>query len=477
MQFITGKHIPRRAFLRGMGAAVALPFLDAMVPAGRLAGGNAAETGATRLIAIEESMGAAGGNDWGATQYLFAPEKVGRDFELLPYSQLKPLEEFREYLTIISNTDCRMAEPYVPVEIGGDHHRTAAVFLTQAHPKQTQGSDLYVGISLDQLHAQRFGQDNALPSLELCIEAVNRGGGCNYDYHCAYTDSISWASPAQPLPALREPRAVFERLFGAGDSPADRASRRRTDLSMIDWITTEVARLKRSLGAVDRLAMDEYLEDIREIERRIEIVEERNTSGEARAMPEAPAGVPDSWEEHMKLLFDLQVLALEADITRVISFKTGVDLSNRTHPESGINKAFHSASHHGNNHQGVLEFNQINVYRLSAMRYLLEKMKATREGDASLLDKTAIIWGSSMGDPNLHNHRRCPLILFGHANGAIEGNLHLKAPVGTPMANVFLSLLHKLGHDDMERFGDSTGEFPLSFPRGVSPATASSRSS
>ncbi|MBI4520868.1 MAG: DUF1552 domain-containing protein [Gemmatimonadetes bacterium] len=477
MPFITGKHIARRTFLRGMGASVALPFLDAMVPAGRLGGRNVAEVGATRLICVEEAMGGAGGNDWGATQYLFGPEKVGRDFELLPYSQLKPLEEFRDYLTIISNTDCRMAEPYVPVEIGGDHHRTAAVFLTQAHPKQTQGSDLYVGVSLDQMQAQRYGQDSALPSLELCIEAVNRGGGCAYDYHCAYTDSISWASPSQPLPALREPRAVFERLFGAGDSPADRVARRRTDLSMIDWITTEVARLKRQLGAVDRLAMDEYLEDIREIERRIQIVELRNTSGQARELPEAPAGVPDSWEEHMQLMFDLQVLALEADITRVISLKSGVDSSNRVFPESGVTKSFHPATHHGNNHQAILELNQINTYRLSAMRYLLEKLKNTREGDTNLLEKTAIVWGSAMGDPNLHNHRRCPLILMGHASGALEGNLHLKAPLGTPMANAFLSLLHKLGHDDLERFGDSTGELPLSFPRGVTRATATSSSS
>ena len=467
MEFITGKHIPRRTFLRGVGASVALPFLDSMVPAGRFWRASAAEQ-KTRLICIEESMGMAGGNDWGASQNLFAPAAVGRDFELLPESQLKPFEEFRDYLTIVSQTDSRMAEPYRPEEIGGDHHRSTAVFLTHAHPKQTQGSDIFVGTSLDQLHAQRFGQDTALPSLELMIEDVNRGGGCNYNYHCAYTDSISWASPSQPLPAIREPRAVFERLFGAGDSADDRAARRRTDRSVIDWIAGEASRLRRTLGAVDRLAMDQYLEQIREIERRILIVEERNASGEAREMPEAPSGVPDSWEEHMKLMFDLQILALEADITRVISMKTGLDLSNRAFPASGVPKSHHAASHHGNNEEAILDFQRINTYRLGVVSYFLDKLKSTQDGDTHLLDQTAIVWGSPMGDPNLHNHRRCPLILMGKANGALEGNLHLQAPEGTPMANVFVTLLQRLGHDDVESFGDSTGAFSLSFPRGVS---------
>ena len=332
MEFITGKHIHRRTFLRGMGASVALPFLDSMIPAGRPWRDPTRELSGTRLVCIEESMGVAGANDWGAAQSLFGPARLGRDFELIPASQLKPLEEFRDYLTIISNTDCRGAEPFVPKEIGGDHDRSTAVFLTQAHPKQTQGSDIYVGVSLDQIHAQRYGQDTALPSLELMTEAQNRGGGCAYDYHCAYTNTLAWESPGQPLPAIREPRAVFERLFGAGDTADDRRARRRTDRSMIDWIAGEVARLKRTLGAADRRAMDQYVEQIREIERRIAIVEARNTSGEEREMPEAPSGIPDSWAEHMELMFDLQVLALQADITRVITFKTGADSSNRTFP-------------------------------------------------------------------------------------------------------------------------------------------------
>ena len=470
MEFITGKHLSRRTFVRGMGATVALPFLDAMVPAGRAWRDVTADPIFTRLVCIEESMGAAGSSPWGVAQNLFAPAKTGRDFEFVANSQLGLLEPYRDYLTIVSNTDCRMAEPYRAEEIGGDHDRSTAVFLTQAHPKQTQGSDVYLGTSLDQLHAQRFGRDTALPSLELCTEAIDRGGGCAYNYHCAYTTTLAWASPNQPLPPIREPRVVFERLFGAGDTPEDRAARRRTDRSMIDWITTEVARLRRTLGSTDRVAIDEYLEHIREIERRIQLVENRNASGEEREMPEAPSGVPDSWEEHMQLMFDMQVIALQADLTRVISFKTGFDQSNRTFPLSGVNRSFHGVSHHGNIPTDVLDFNTINRHRLGQVAYLLDKLQNTIEGDASLLDKTAIVWGSPMGDPNLHDHRRCPLLLMGKANGALEGGLHLRAPEGTPMANVFVSLMQGIGHDGMRAFGDSTGEFPLGFPQ--SPSTA-----
>ena len=469
MNFITGTHLSRRTFIRGAGASVALPFLDAMVPAGR-GWRDPAQEQFTRLVCVEESMGCAGGNDWGDSQNLFAPAKVGRDFEFKADSQLKPLEAYRDYLTVVSNTDCRMAEPYRAEEIGGDHDRSTAVFLTQSHPLQTQ-ANIFIGKSLDQVHAERFGQETALPSLEVTTEQMDRGGGCAYNYHCAYTTSLAWASPTQPLPAIREPKVVFEQLFGAGDSPADRASRLQTNRSLLDWVASGLADLKRELGAVDRRALDQYTTHIRELERRIELVEAQNTSGEERQMPEAPSGIPDRWEDHMRLMFDLQVLALQADLTRVITFKTGFDLQNSVFPDSGTNKSFHGASHHGNVHSAVREFNIINTYRLSQMAYFLEKMKSTQEGDASLLDKTAIVWGSPMGDPNLHNHRRCPLLLMGHANGALEGNLHLRAPTGTPMANAFVSLMQRIGHDDMQHFGDSTGEFSLSFPRG--PTTGS----
>ena len=462
MKFITGKHLSRRTFLRGTGASVALPFMDAMVPAGRAWRDPAEQF--TRLVCVEESHGCAGGNDWGDAQHLFAPAKVGRDFEFEAQSQLKPLEAYRDYLTVVSQTDTRMAEPYRAQEIGGDHDRSTAVFLTQSHPLQTQ-ADVFLGVSLDQVHAKRFGQETALPSLEVTTERMDRGGGCAYNYHCAYMNSLAWASPSDPLPAILEPRVVFEQLFGAGSSVADRAARLSMNRSLLDFIAIEVAELKRVLGAVDRQALDQFTTDIRELERRIELVEAQNSSGEEREMPEAPSGVPDGWADHMELMFDLQVLALQADLTRVITFKTGYDLSNKTFPESGTNKSIHGSSHHGNRPPSLMEFNKINTYRLGQMAYFLEKMKNTVEGGASLLDRTAIVWGSPMGDPNLHNHRRCPLLLMGRANGALEGNLHLRAPQGTPMANVFVSLMRAIGHDDLDQFGDSTGAFPLDFPR------------
>ena len=462
MNFLTGKHLSRRTFLRGSGATVALPLLDAMVPAGR-AWRNPAD-GFTRFIGIYEAMGCAGGNDWGDSQHLFAPSTLGRGMEFAAQSQLKPLEDYKQYMTVVSQTDCKMAEPFKAEEIGGDHDRSTAVFLTQSHPLQTE-ADVYCGKSLDQIHADRFGQDTALPSLEMSVSRIDRS--CAYNYHCAYTFSMAWKSPSQPLTATLEPRSVFEQLFGAGKDTADRAERIRKNQSVLDWIAGQMAELRKQVGATDRLALDEYTTNVRELERRIELVQKNNSSGEERAMPEAPSGVPDRWEEHIELMFDLQVLALQADLTRSITLIQGVDQENRTHPESGTNQSWHGASHHGNVPSAVLDYNLINTYRTTQLRYLLEKMKTTMDGDKSLLDKSVVLWGSSMGDPNLHNHRRCPLILFGHANGALEGDTHLRAPQGTPMANVMLSLMQSIGHDDMTRFGDSTYAFPLTAPRGL----------
>lgn len=463
MSYITGKHMPRRTFLTGMGAAVALPYLEAMVPAGRQ-GRAAAGTTRMRLVCIEEVHGLPGCNQWGATQNLFVPATTGKDFEIAPKSALISLKPFQDHLTIISNTDVRMAEALSAPEIGGDHFRSSAVFLTQSHPKQTQGSDLFVGTSLDQIYAKRFGQDTPMPSMQFSIENLDQAGGCTYNYSCAYTDSISWATPSQPLPMIRDPRVAFDMMFGAGGTPEERADRRDTRRSILDSILREMADVRKELGPADRQRLDGYLDNVREVERRIQMVEKHNNSGEERELPGAPAGVPDSFSEHMKLMFDLQVLALESDLTRVISFKTGRDADNRVFPESGSNRPFHPSSHHGNNQERILEFNKICQYRVSMLPYFVEKLKNTKEGGASLLDKTMIIWGSPMADANIHNHRRCPLMLLGHANGHLKGNLHLKAPDGTPMANVMLTLLHTLGVDDMQTFGDSTGEFSLSMP-------------
>lgn len=465
MHILTRGPMPRRTFLRGLGATVALPYLDAMVPAfSALRKGSEASgvVDKTRLVCIESVHGAAGSNAWGATKNLWAPASVGRDFVLNPEGALPALEPWRKYLTIVSNTDTRMAEAFEAPEIGGDHFRSSAVFLTQSHPKQTQGSDLYVGTSFDQLIASKISSDTAIPSMQLCIENLDQAGGCYYNYACAYTDTISWASPNEPLPMIRNPRIAFDLLFGAGNDNADRISRRKANQSILDWIVGETKSLKRELGATDRQRLDKYLEDIRELERRIQAVEARNSSGEARELPEAPVGVPDSFAEHMKLMFDFQVLAFQSDMTRVFSFKTGRDASSRAYPESGTNKGFHPASHHGGRESAILEFNMINRYHVSMLPYFLQKLQASQEGDSNLLEKTVIVYGSPMADGNIHNHRRCPLLLLGHGNGRLAGNMHLKAPDGTPMANVFLTLMHKLGVTDMKSFGDSTGEFALS---------------
>lgn len=470
MEFITGSHLDRRTFLQGMGASVALPFLDAMVPAGRLRGDKAAAAAAAErvpFVAIEEVHGLAGCNTWAETQYLWAPETTGRDYEIIPDSALASLQPYQDHLTLISNTDVRMAEAFAPPEIGGDHFRSSAVFLTQSHPKQTQGSDLFVGTSIDQIYAQRFGQDTPLPSMQFCIEQLDAAGGCTYNYSCSYTDAISWASPSEPLPMIRDPRVAFDMLFGAGTSPEDRAARRATRQSILDWIAGEVSSFQRQLGAEDRARMDKYLTDVRELERRIQMIEEANSSGDARDMPEAPAGVPDSFTEHMQVMFDLQVLALQSDMTRVISFKTGRDADNRVFPESGSERPFHPASHHGGREEAILEFNKICQFRVGQLPYLIEKLKNTEDGDSNLLDKSVVMWGSPMSDANIHNHRRCPLMLLGHGGGILDGNLHLRAGDGTPMANAMLSLMHRMGLDDMQSFGDSTGELPLSMPKGV----------
>ena len=459
MSFITGKHIPRRTFLQGAGATVALPFLDAMMPAG--VHGAYAALDKTRLIAMEQSHGAAGCTAWGSTQHLWNPEKIGRGFDISS-GALASLEPHREHLTIVSNTDMRMAEAFEAPEIGGDHFRATATFLTQAHVKQTEGSDVYVGTSFDQIFAKRFGQDTPIPSMQLCIENINQSGGCAYGYSCVYTDSLSWASATEPLPVIRDPRVAFEQLFGAGATPRERTERRLANRSILDWVNTRVAELKRQLDPADRQRMEQYLDNVREIERRIARVEARNTSGEVRELPEAPPGVPDSYSEHIQMMFDLQVLAFQTDMTRAFSFKLGRDSSARVYPESGTETPFHPASHHGNSEEKILDFNKINQYHASQLPYLLDKLKATPEGDSNLLEKTLVIYGSPMGDPNVHNHLRVPFLAMGGANGQLKGGAHLKAPDYTPLANVMLSLLHKLGADDLQSFGDSTGAFPLS---------------
>jgi hypothetical protein len=459
---ITKKHLSRRTVLKGMGVTVALPFLDAMAPAGKAYAKTAAAASASkrRLVAMEMVHGSAGSTAFGVKKNLWAPEKVGQDFDLSSTS-LSSLEPFREHLTIISNTDVKNAEAFTLPEIGGDHFRSSAVFLTQAHPKQTEGNDVLAGTSMDQLYAQKFGQDTPIPSMQLSIENVDQAGGCTYGYSCIYTDTISWASPSQPLPMVRDPRVVFDQLFGVGATPEERARNRRTDKSILDWVTQQITTLRREIGASDRARLNEYLENIREIERRIQLIEKRNASGELREFPDAPIGVPDSFEEHVHIMMDLIALAFAADTTRVFSFKLGRDASGRAYPESGVNTGFHNASHHGEREDRILEFAKINKYHVGMVPHLLEKLKNTQDGDGSLLDSSLVIYGSPMADSNLHNHKRAPLFVAGHAGGRLKGGLHIKAPNGTPMANPMLTMLHMLGCEDIESFGDSTGALDL----------------
>ena len=455
--FLTQQHLSRRTMLRGLGVTVALPFLDAMIPVGTAFAQSRKQP--VRLIAMEMVHGSAGSTAFGIKKNMWAPAATGSDFDLSP-SSLKPLEAYRDYLTIVSNTDCRNAEAFLPPEIGADHFRSAAVFLTQARPKQTQGSDVYAGTSLDQIYAQQFGQQTPIPSMQLCIENVDQAGGCSYNYSCVYTDTISWASPTDPMPMIRDPRAVFDQLFGVGATPEARKSRRKDDQSILDWVTDSVNELKRKLSPADQARLSDYLEDVREIERRIQKVEASNTTGDPRELPDAPVGVPDSFEDHVKLMCDLQAVAFQSDVTRIFSFKMSRDVSNRVFKPSGSSTAFHTSSHHLDRDDRISDFQKINTYHVSLLPYLIEKLKKTPDAGGSLLDNTVVIYGSSMGNSNVHNHKRCPLILLGHGGGSLKGNMHVRAADGTPMANAMLATLRGIGVD-LDKFGDSTAVMDL----------------
>jgi hypothetical protein len=451
--YLTRKHLSRRTILRGVGASLALPLLDSMVPAQTPLAKTAASP-RSRLCCIEMVHGSAGSTVDGSNKHYWSPEKEGADFEFT--QTLEPLAPFRDYITVISDTDLRPAGAFADAEEGGDHFRSSSVFLTAAHPKLTMGADILCGTSVDQLYAQQFGQDTPLPSLQVCIESLDASGHCDYGYACVYSDTISWASPTQPLPMTVDPRSVFESLFGDGSTPEERALRQQANGSVLDRIMHRVAQLQKDLPASDRTRLNEYLEDVREIERRIQKVESHNRSGIARQLPAAPVGVPDSFEEHVKLMFDLQALAFITDTTRVSAFKMSRDVCQRVYAESGVKVPFHSASHHGETPSKIADFAKINRYHVSLVPYFLEKLKNTPDGDGNLLDHSLVLYGSPLGDSNAHNHKRVPVFLAGHASGKVKGNLHVRCQDMTPMANVLLTLLHKAGMN-MESIGDSTG--------------------
>ncbi len=451
--FITKKHLSRRTLLRGAGASLALPLLDSMVPAQTPLANTAAKPKA-RLCCIEMVHGSAGSTVDGSDKHYWSPEKEGADFEWTQI--LEPLKDFRDYITIVSDTDLRPAGAFIDAEEGGDHFRSTSVFLTAAHPKLTMGADIYCGTSIDQMYAQRFGQDTPLPSLQVCIESVDSSGHCDYGYACVYSDTISWASPTQPLPMTVDPRTVFESLFGDGSTPEERALRQQASASVLDRIMNRVKALQKDLPPSDRTRLNEYLDDVREIERRIQRVEQHNRSGVARALPAAPIGVPDAFEEHVKLMFDLQALAFQTETTRCSAFKMSRDVCQRVYPESGVKVPFHTASHHGESSAKIADFAKINRYHVSLVPYFLEKLKNTKDGDGNLLDHSLVLYGSPIGDSNAHNHKRVPIFLAGHAGGSVKGNNHIRCKDSTPMANVLLTVLRKVGMD-VESVGDSNG--------------------
>ena len=461
--YLTGKSLSRRTLLRGIGTTIAVPWLEAMLPAGL--GARAARTATRRpapLICLEMVHGAAGSSLLGRREHLWAPEAAGADFFLAP-TCLTALEPYRQALTIVSGTAVPSADPTEAREIGGDHYRSSATFLTQAYPRRTDGADVHAGISLDQLYAARVGQDTPLPSMQLAIEPVDQPGGCEYGYSCVYSDTISWASPTRPLPMIRDPRTVFDQMYGAmptGDPVVD-ARRRAEDRSILDGIRAAAAWLGVGLGPADRARLGDYLDAVREIERRIQAVEARHDDGAPRELPGAPAATPDSYTEHVLLMADLIVQALRTDITRVVAFKMSRDGSNRIFPESGVGTAFHLLSHHGEEPEQVRALAAVNAYHVGLVAALVGRLRDTMDGDATLLDRSVVLYGSPMGNPNQHNHKHVPFLLAGHAGGAIPGGRHLAAQPGTPLANVMLSVLHALGLDDVTSFGDSESAFPL----------------
>jgi Protein of unknown function (DUF1552) len=456
--YLAQRHLSRRTLLRGLGATIGIPLLDAMVPA-MTSLAQTAQLHKTRLACIEMVHGAAGSTMDGTSKHYWSPSREGADFEFT--QTLGPLAKLRDYLTIVSNTDLNPAGAYSASEQGGDHFRSSAAFLTAAHPKMTESTDIFAGTSLDQVYAAKAGQDTPLPSIQLCIEDVDATGACAYGYACVYSDTISWASPTQPLPMTLDPRVAFENLFGDGATAKERAERQELDRSILDGIVEQMPRLRQNLGGQDRNRLDAYLNDLREIERRIQNIERYNKEAkESAALPQAPLGVPESYEEHVKLMFDLQVLAFMTDTTRVSTFKMSRDVNQRVFPGSGVTTPFHSCSHHGESPTRIAEFAKINRYHVSLLGYFLEKLASTPDGDGTLLDHSLVLYGSPMGDSNVHNHKRVPMLLAGHANGAIKGNYHLRMPDGTPTASVYHTVLSRLGVP-VQTFGDSNGQLSI----------------
>ncbi|MBZ5675509.1 MAG: DUF1552 domain-containing protein [Acidobacteriia bacterium] len=441
MSFITRKHLSRRTLLRGVGVSLGLPLLDSMVPAQTPLSKTAA-TSKSRLSCIYVPHG--------ATMDKWTPAADGKGFEFTEI--LSPLEKFRDRVSIVSNL-AHPAAGGVGSDAGADHARSAAVFLSGVHPEQ---GSIHVGTTIDQIAAQRIGQDTPLPSIELSIEEVALS--CGSGYACAYSNTISWKTPTTPLPMENNPQVVFEKLFGDGSNNADRLARKQQSRSLLDSVMDQVASLQRELPASDRTRLGEYLDDVREIERRIQKAE--NQIPADLKLPEAPVGVPESFDEHFKIMYDLQVLAFRAEITRVATLMYARDTSGAVYPQSGIRDGFHVASHHSNNRANMDKFALINKYHVEMLAYFLDKLKSTPDGDGNLLDHSMVLYGSSMSNGNQHDHDPLPVVLAGGASGQLNGGRHMTYAPHTPMSNLLLSMLDKLGIQ-ADKHGDSTGKLEI----------------
>ena len=442
--FLTKKAIPRRSFLRGAGATLALPLLESMVPAATALAQTPAKP-THRFVGCFVPHGMAPG--------YWIPEKEGRDFEF-PFC-FKPLEPYRTQVTILSGLHSRSAEP--PPGVTGADHWVAAAFLCADKPKKTAGADVYAGTTVDQLIAQKIGQENLMPSMQLAVEDPGaNSSNCGEGYSCTYTNTISWSSPTQPLPMELNPQVVFERMFGDGSTVDQRAVRRARDRSILDSLSSSLARLRNEVSAPDRSRLDDYTQNVREIERRLQIAAKASTV--APTDMTVPVGVPQSFDEHIKLQFDLLVLAFQADITRVGTLLFARDLTGRTYPESEApTLGFHGGSHHGEDPRRIAEYAKLNQYHVKMLGHLVETLSKTPDGDGTLLDQSLVLYGSNMGNSNQHLHYDVPHVLIGGLNGRLKGNRHLSYPSrAVPTGNLLLSLLDKYDIHQ-ESIGDSTG--------------------
>jgi hypothetical protein len=447
---ITKKALSRRTVLRGMGVTLALPLLDAMVPALSMAATAAKPVRRYGFFYMPNgvAMNHTGVNYW-------KPQTVGADFEFSPI--LKPLEPFRKQVTVVSGLHNRSAESLG--DGNGDHTRSTGSWLTGTHIKRTEGSDLHAGISVDQVIASQFRKETALPSLELAILPSSVTGGCDTGYSCAYGTTLSWASPTTPLPTQSSPRLVFEQLFGDGGPVSQQVAAARTKNSILDSAIQEMAGLRTKLGPADRSTVSDYLDVLREVERRIQQTEAKNAQSPLPHYERPGIGVPERFDDHTKLMFDLQCLAFQGDITRVTTFMYGAEQRARMYPEIGLNESHHSMSHHGDNPENLLKYAKLCTWHVELFSYLIEKMRATPDGDGSLLDHSLMMIGGGMSNGNIHSHMDVPIALVGGARGT-KGDRHIAAPMGTPLSNLQVSLWNRAGVP-VENFGDSTGVLDL----------------